>query len=281
MVVGHGLIAVPIRICEFAYCHFLCCMLLYGIEQEKDQRMKLNRIPAIDLSTGHLTVHTRDWMSRKADEGRLGFMERDEGFFLSTTHARDEDFTAQEDPQLPPDLHLCLSMAAANDVQYVLFDRDADAQPGLPFYEERMETYVDNGATYPVQPLDADHDFDGIAGLDPSLQTWTDDAGVRRAVYGYAPRSLQRSQLRIEENGPVLEDGEYEVDGGCWLTLGNASIRVCEPENDPGVLRISVLPKGMEDVGPEFGALDILQEDLAEEIENNRREQEADETPSI
>lgn len=281
MVVGHGLIAVPISICEIANCLFLCCMLLYGIEQEKDQRMKLNRIPVIDLSTGHLTVRTRDWMSRKAAEGHLGIMERDEGFFLSTTHARDEDFTVQDDPLLPPDLHLCLSMAAANDVQYVLFDRDAEAQPGLPLYEERLVTHVVNGETYSVQPLDVEHEFEGIAGLDPALQTWTDETGVGRVVYGYAPGSLQRSQLRIENNGPVLEDGDYEVGGGCWLTLGNASIRVCEPENDPGVLRISVLPKGMEDIGPEFGALDILQADLAEEIENNRRKQEAGDTPSL
>lgn len=232
--------------------------------------MKLARIPTIDLSTGHLTQSTRAWMSRMARRDQLGIMERAEGFFLSTVHVDQDD---EDRVDLPPDLEFCLRFAAAHDVQYVLFDQDADPQPGLPLYDEDAKLMPVNGMALHVQELVEGHDIIEVNGARPRLIEWHDtDAGMMRAILSYVPGSYSRMDLKVEKHGEVLEDKDYEIRGGAWFTMGNASIRICAPEQDPGLLRIVVLPRGMESFGTEFGRVEIEQDDLAQEIADHADE---------
>ena len=225
--------------------------------------MKLNRVPVLDLSTGHLTIKTREWMGAMAEAGRYGIMQREEGFFTSTHHVEREDRV-----DLPPDLFHCLNFAVANDIQYMLFDMDADLQAGIPVYDETPVPCQIGDLRLACEGLDEDHDFIRPDGAEPSPVLWMDPhSKLQRMILGYEPGSVDPEMLCIEPDGQVLEDEEFFAPEGCWVTVGNASIRIGLPVDvDEPTLRISVLPKGHEDVGIIFEQMTVTFSEIEEEI---------------
>lgn len=93
----------------------------------------------LDLSSGHLTVATRDLL----DEWGTNIDHLANGcsaapFFLGIT-----DFgwmMGIPDPDqlvnMPADLVACVAHARANDCTYILFDADAEDDEALPYYDE-------------------------------------------------------------------------------------------------------------------------------------------------
>jgi hypothetical protein len=92
--------------------------------------MRPNTLSMLDLSTGHLSLATRELLERSEDCADLGVTWRPDGYFLSANldNFRDRD--------LPPDLLHCVRYAHANGAAYLLFDTDAAQQDGLPWYED-------------------------------------------------------------------------------------------------------------------------------------------------
>jgi hypothetical protein len=76
------------------------------------------------LSTGNLTEKTCNVFMPKAE---ASFYEKKEyGWFAYVTDDREG---------LPADLVDCLELAQEAGASWIMFDQDADAAPGLPYYE--------------------------------------------------------------------------------------------------------------------------------------------------
>lgn len=182
--------------------------------------MRPNTLSMLDLSTGHLSLATRELLERSEDCADVGVTWRPYGYFLS---ADPESF---RDKELPPDLLHCVRYAHANGAAYLLFDADAEIQEGLPYYDdtntpdltgtgiEASQLIMDGEVTY-VNPNHVDPD---ALRVEP---TWTEAMGDR--------------------------DVEA-VEGALWVGIGPASVRLRIDEG--GDLRITALPRGREMEGP-------------------------------
>jgi hypothetical protein len=239
--------------------------------------MKLNRIPVIDLSTAHFSEITLGWMSEMADFERdmrlrakgagpvVSVMEREEGFFLSTHHVDPE---IGDPTGIPPDLAHVLRFARANGADYVLVDRDAEPQEGLP-------VYFDGGDFFDINMIDRSESFIGDGEGVTTRQTvlgWKGDTKgkIEAVVAGKIPDAA----LLIEER-KSLEDGDHLAPEGCWLSVGEASIRIGIGEES---IWTEILPLGCE-MGESFGRIEVLREDLRQAIRDEAAAEEASPSP--
>jgi hypothetical protein len=94
----------------------------------------------LDLSTGHLTQQTREWLDNLdwKTEGPAGGA-GPHGWFI---YAHDDNSCQPSAPhapsgEFPPDLWACIEKAKELGADYVLFDCDAEPNPDLlPVYED-------------------------------------------------------------------------------------------------------------------------------------------------
>lgn len=182
--------------------------------------MRPNTLPMLDLSTGHLSLATRESLTGTQLCDDLRITERDCGWLVPVTN----EHIGQ--PGMPLDLVHCLRYAQANGVGYVLFDQDGLQQGGLPWYDDDNTPDLDGCAVMAADLVDIDGVLavnpDGVKMEDLTVEkTWTQDIG----------------------------DGDYEArEGAAWIGIGRASVRL--KLDDEGVLMISVLPRGREMEGP-------------------------------
>lgn len=195
----------------------------------------LNTVPMLDLSTGHLSRRTVTWLEDGARVGALGIMEREEGFFISSHHAAEFEKNTEAFSNFPLDLMHTLRFAHANDVQYVLFDRDAEMQAGLPTYD----------------------------GDDIEEDTFIGKDTLMVGVYGARvvdPLKVSLQDLKIERTWTeTLEDGDYEAPEGAWIGIGDASVRITTAEN--GDIKIKAYPRG-DEMADSIGEIYLDAEDL-------------------
>jgi hypothetical protein len=178
--------------------------------------MRPNTLSMLDLSTGHLSLATRELLERSEDCAELGVTWRPDGYFLS---ADPENFRHRD---LPPDLLHCVRYAHANGAAYLLFDTDAAQQDGLPWYED--------GNT---------PDLTGT-GIEASQLVMIGD------VTYVNPNHVDPESLRVEPTWTeAVGDRDVEaVEGALWVGIGPASVRLLLDEE--GDLRITALPRGRE-----------------------------------
>ena len=178
--------------------------------------MRPNTLSMLDLSTGHLSLATRELLERSEDCADLGVTWRPDGYVLS---ADPENF---RDRDLPPDLLHCVRYAHANGSAYLLFDTDAEIQEGLPYYEDTNTP-----------------DLTGT-GIEVSQLVMVDD------VTYVNPNHVDPESLRVEPTWTeAVGDRDVEaVDGAIWIGMGPASVRLRRDEN--GDVCIVVLPRGRE-----------------------------------
>ncbi|MCW3783902.1 hypothetical protein OM960_20420 [Defluviimonas sp. CAU 1641] len=226
--------------------------------------MPLNKINVLDLSTGHLSEPSRIFMCAAAGNGnRLGIMAREEGFFIGAAHAD----VAEDEGLLPPDLLHCLRFARANGMDYLLFDRNADPQPGLPLYLE---------GPHGALAFDPDHDWIGSMSVNVADHFDYVLPTGKVTIEAVRPGALSDEQLVIRETPKPLEDADYEAPEGCWLSVGEASVRI--GINDETIFA-EILPLGYE-MAESHGRIDVLRSDLAASIEEEKRALDAD-SPSL
>lgn len=240
--------------------------------------MKLNAVPVLDLSLTHLSDITSAWMLRMVEAERnprlrqtgegpvMSIMEREEGFFLSTHHADPE---MAPNMVIPRDLLHVLRFARLNGLQYVLFDRDADPQAGLPVYQ------WNGGPGADLNRIDPDERFIGQDQDRIGLQEIRDPINqgiILGTIEGVIPDVFPDDDLVMEPEGQVLSDADHDAPNGCWLTVEEAAIRIGLNEE---AVWVEVFADGVE-MGESFGRLDVLRADLSLEIEA----QKASETPS-
>ncbi|MGQ7794438.1 DUF5983 family protein [Faunimonas sp. B44] len=79
----------------------------------------------LDLSTGHLTRRTRDWLENDAP---ISLAKTEYGWFL---YAPEDRIT-----WYPQDLWACLQKAREMGCCYALFDCDAERVDYLPYYHD-------------------------------------------------------------------------------------------------------------------------------------------------
>ena len=178
--------------------------------------MKPNTLSMLDLSTGHLSLATRELLERAEDCADVGVTWRPDGYFLS---ADPENFRQRD---LPPDLLHCVRYAHANGAAYLLFDTDAAPQEGLPWYEDsNTPDLTGTGIEVSQLIMDGDVPYVNPNRVDPATlrvePTWTEQVGDR--------------------------DVEA-VDGALWVGIGPASVRLRLDE--AGDLHITALPRGRE-----------------------------------
>lgn len=225
--------------------------------------MKLNSVPVLDLALTHLSDVTSAWMLRMVEGERnprlretgrgpsISIMEREEGFFLST-HPADPELAGRD--VLPRDLLHVLRFAHLNGQQYVLFDRDAAPQTGLPVYQWDGEKGSD------INRIDVSDPFvgQGRLGMQEIRDPLNEDL-VLGTIEGVIPDAVPDEEFAMEPDGMTLPDGDHEAPDGCWLTVGEASVRV--GVNDAEVW-VEVFAAGNE-MGESFGRIDALRSDLA------------------
>ena len=182
--------------------------------------MRPNTLIMLDLSTGNLSLHTRQHLETVNACDDLGITWRPYGYFVN---ANPDHYEGKD---VPPDLLHCIRYAHANGAAYLLFDQDAAPQAGLPYYEdtntpdltgtgiEASQLIMDGEVTY-VNPNHVDTD---ALRVEP---TWTEPVGDR--------------------------DVEA-VEGALWVGIGPASVRLRIDED--GDLRITALPRGREMESP-------------------------------
>lgn len=94
---------------------------------------KLTTHQMLDLSTGHLSLATREFLDATAGKkGSLGHMAREEGYVVSTYPGEEENW--REITGIPKDLLDVLRFACANGQDWVLFDIDGAELDALPYY---------------------------------------------------------------------------------------------------------------------------------------------------
>lgn len=182
--------------------------------------MRPNTLSMLDLSTGHLSLATRELLERSEDSADLGVTWRPYGYFLS---ADPESF---RDKELPPDLLHCVRYAHANGAAYLLFDTDAAIQEGLPYYEDTNTP-----------------DLTGT-GIEPSQLIMDGEVAFVN------PNHVDPESLRVEPTWTeAVGDRDVEaVEGALWVGIGPASVRLRLDEG--GDLRITALPRGREMESP-------------------------------
>lgn len=211
--------------------------------------MRPNTINLLDLSTGHLSLETREWLEEPANAERAGVTPRTHGYFVTAQSG--DDFP--DVGRVPLDLVHCMRYAGANGASYVLFDTDAMRQDGLPWYED--------GNT---------PDLSGT-GLKFTDLFWDDGASAMMVN----PNDVTREDLRVERTWTeTLEDGDYEAPEGAWIGIGDASVRINTDAR--GDLKMSVFARGAEDQGP-ISETGVLRDD----IRNARPDVNEDEGPDI
>jgi len=194
--------------------------------------MRPNTLTMLDLSTGHLSLATRERLERSEDCADVGVTWRPYGYFLS---ADPESF---RDKELPPDLLHCVRYAHANGAAYLLFDADAEVQVGLPYYDDTNTP-----------------DLTGT-GIEASQLVMVGD------VTFVNPNHVDPNALRVEPTW-TEEVGDRDVeatDGALWVGIGPASVRLRLDKD--GDLHVNVLPRGREMDTPLHGA--VLTPDLFE-----------------
>ena len=178
-----------------------------------------NTLTLLDLSTGHLSLDTRERLERAEDCADLGVTWRPNGYFLS---ANPENFRHQD---LPPDLLHCVRYAHANGAAYLLFDQDAAPQAGLPWYEDGNTPDL-TGTGIEVTQLIMDGEV-----------TWVN------------PNHVDPDSLQVEQTWRV-EVGDRDVEAveeALWVGVGPASVRLRFADGEEGpALKISVYPRGEE-----------------------------------
>jgi len=178
--------------------------------------MKPNTVTLLDLSTGHLSLSTRETLETASVCDDLGVTWRPYGYFVNAN----PDHYA--DKNIPPDLLHCVRYAHANGAAYLLFDQDAAPQAGLPYYDDtntpdltgtgiEVSQLIMNGEVTYVNPNHVDPE---ALRVEP---TWTQEIGDR--------------------------DVEA-VEGALWVGVGPASVRL-RVDADGGV-HITALPRGGE-----------------------------------
>lgn len=92
----------------------------------------------LDLSTGHLTPQTRDWMDGRAISARSDPFN---GLCLASTSFGWFIYAGEqtEESEFPADLLTCLRKARELGAEYVLFDADASDGLDLPTYDDNHE----------------------------------------------------------------------------------------------------------------------------------------------
>ena len=104
----------------------------------------------LDISTGHLMTSTRERLEGDALPG-LSIMSHGFGWLVRVP----SEFPGDELEGLSQDLLTCLTAARRRNCDYILFDRDANADEELPFYEDN------HVATVRVRVRDSvEYDFD-------------------------------------------------------------------------------------------------------------------------
>ena len=203
----------------------------------------------LDASTGHLSIGTRQLLELMARRGELGIMARAEGFFLTSGLADAGDGSQP----LPPDLMHVAAFARVNEFAYILFDRDAERIAGLAYYEDGSE------------PEPGSHRIAATA----SHLEWRDirDEGARIGrVLAPIPDAGYEEALRLEPAGLSIPDGDHVLaDGQTWITVAEASIRICSDETE---VRVTVLPLGCEMDEP-LTEVGVARADLRQAIAEN------------
>lgn len=182
--------------------------------------MRPNTLSLLDLSTGHLSLSTRELLERSEDCAELGVTWRPDGYFLSA------DPETARHLDLPPDLLHCVRYAHANGADYVLFDTDAEIQEGLPYYDDTNTP-----------------DLTGT-GIEASQLVMLGE------VTYVNPNHVDPESLRVEPTWTeAVGDRDVEaVEGALWVGIGPASVRLRLDED--GDLRITALPRGREMESP-------------------------------
>lgn len=190
--------------------------------------MRPNTLTLLDLSTGHLSLDTRERLERSEDCAALGVTWREHGYLLS---GNPENFRHVD---LPPDLLHCVRYAHANGAAYLLFDADAEVQEGLPYYDDtNAPDLTGTGIAVSQLIMVGDVTYVNPNHVDPAAlwvePTWTEQVGDR--------------------------DVEA-VEGALWVGVGPASVRLRFAEGEEGhALKITVYPRGREMEGPVHEAL--------------------------
>ncbi|MEQ1950893.1 hypothetical protein [Mesorhizobium sp. CN2-181] len=102
----------------------------------------------LDLSTGHVSLDTRDWLDAqgKLAANFLHFEDKSpvistigrtcHGWFIWAGDKEDDNWSADHLARgVPEDLIAVLTYARNQGCDYVLFDQDADRIDGLPYFE--------------------------------------------------------------------------------------------------------------------------------------------------
>lgn len=190
--------------------------------------MRPNTLTLLDLSTGHLSLDTRERLERAEDCAALGVTWRENGYFLS---ANPENFRHHD---LPPDLLHCVRYAHANGAAYLLFDQDAAPQAGLPWYEDGNDPDL-TGTGIEVTQLIMDGEVTYVN-----------------------PNHVDPAALRVEQTWtePVGDRDVEAVEGALWVGIGPASVRLRFAEGEEGsALKLTVYPRGREMEEPVHEAL--------------------------
>lgn len=227
--------------------------------------MAVNSVAVLDLSLTHLSDVTSAWMLRLVEAERdsrlrktgkgpnMSIMEREEGFFLSSHHA---DPDQAPNIALPGDLLHVLRFAHLNGMQYVLFDRDADPQEGLPVYQWNA------GPGGDINKLDLAEQFLGQGEGRVGMQEIRDPL-IGNMVLGHIeaviPDSVPDEDLLLHPAGQTIPDADHEAPEGCWLKVQEAALRIGRNED---AVWVEVFADGVE-MGESFGRIEILRSDLA------------------
>ncbi|MFX4299833.1 hypothetical protein [Pseudosulfitobacter pseudonitzschiae] len=180
--------------------------------------MSLNTTTTLELSTAHLSVPALAWLEISSDADTSIASAREFGYFLSSIHAAEFEKEPLRFQNFPLDLMNVLRFAHANGARYVLFDTDADLQPGLPLYDGPQ--------------------------IDPSFPFIGDEA-VRAGLYGAMivdPFKVSLADLKLERSWTeTLEAGDYEAPDGAWVALDDVVVRI--RKDDAGDLSVSAYPR--------------------------------------
>jgi hypothetical protein len=176
----------------------------------------------MDCSTGHLSPSTRLWLDDDAVRAKHGFMSRDTGYAISSHLGRDDVWPDHKD--VPNDLIHVLRYANANDMEWVLFDVDADKDPNLPWYWE-------NGGPIDVQIPE---------GLTQEHFSFSREP-LLKAV---DPEKISLGDLKLSGDR-ILEDEHYTIpeNEGAWLGVAGTAVRIRDQE---GWLLVTVFVDGHE-----------------------------------
>lgn len=82
---------------------------------------------ALEVSTGHLPEHTRDWLEDDTQSKPFGFGKTDYGWLIYTCQS--------PRPEVPKELRDLIVMAHGAGCTYLIFDQDGDTIEGFPVFD--------------------------------------------------------------------------------------------------------------------------------------------------